>query len=41
VLISALFFNASIHADEAEKNSVIAAVNAVQLCEHWHGEVGD
>lgn len=41
VLFSVLSFNALTHADEAEKNSVIAAVNAVELCEYWHGEVGD
>ncbi len=41
VFLSTLFFNALLHASEAEKNSVTAAVNAVALCEHWHGEVGD
>ena len=29
------------YANESENTTVATAVNAVALCDHWHGEVGD
>lgn len=38
---ASLLVSSFAYADEAENTTVAAAVDAVALCDHWHGEVGD